>query len=64
MYRIWCRVSGGITGAREAWLKAKSGKIYQTKNKATAQRKAKKLNTDMGKNTMVNWMSTNFSPWI
>ena len=30
MYRIRCYVSGGITGDREAWLKASDGSIYET----------------------------------
>ena len=53
-YRIWCRVSGGMTGTREAWLKH-NGKIYEVATKVTAQKKAKQLNKDMGKNTMVNF---------
>ena len=54
-YRIWCRVSGGLTGTREAWLKTKSGKIYETGNKTTAQKKATQLNKTMGKNSMASF---------
>lgn len=49
-YRIWCEVSGGVTGHQESWLKD-NGKIYETNSKVTAQNKAKRLNATMGKNS-------------
>ena len=54
-YRIWCTVSGGMTGTRQAWLKKKDGKIYETSNKTSATKKAQHLNATMGKNSMVRF---------
>jgi len=54
-FRIWCRVSGGLTGTREAWLKKRNGKIYETKNRTTAQKEASRLNKTMGKNSMASF---------
>jgi hypothetical protein len=42
-YRIWCKVSGGITGTREAWLKA-NGKICEYATREQAAQVARDLN--------------------
>lgn len=46
-YRILCRVSGGVTGTREAYLKGKEGReqIFSTRQEAEAE--AKRLNERM-----------------
>ena len=41
MYRIWCTVSGGITGSRAAWLKD-HGEIMEFDDKEEAMTHAKK----------------------
>ena len=44
-YRVWCRVSGGVTGTREAWLKSDGKvKIFRTAEEAKAE--AKRLSAD------------------
>ena len=43
-YRIWCQVSGGITGSREAYLK-ENNEIFETDNKVEAMLKASALQT-------------------
>lgn len=48
MYRIWCTVSGGVTGHREAWLKV-NGKVYETESYEKAQEKASDLMYEMNK---------------
>lgn len=35
MIRIWCRVSGGVTGTREAWFK-ENGVVREFKSRAEA----------------------------
>lgn len=38
---VWCRVSGGVTGTREAWLKDSSGdekRFTQSEAEAEAER--------------------------
>lgn len=47
-YRIWARVSGGITGTREAWLK-EGDEIWESTNRAEAETKAKDLNVRMNR---------------
>lgn len=46
MYRIWCIVSGGVTGHREAWMK-KDGSIYETESYREALEWAVELNKKM-----------------
>lgn len=42
-YGVWCRVSGGMTGTREAWLKSEGVLcVYETFEAAAAE--AKKWN--------------------
>jgi hypothetical protein len=41
-FQIWCEVSGGVTGHRQAWLKA-DGKIQQFDTEAEAQAEADRL---------------------
>lgn len=41
-FQIWCRVSGGVTGTREAWLKS-DDKIQQFDSEAEAQAEADRL---------------------
>ena len=45
---IWCRVSGGITGTREAYLKS-NGKIKVFPDQDSAEREAARLNEEMNK---------------
>lgn len=33
---VWCRVSGGVTGTREAWLKQDGQRFYGTQEEAEA----------------------------
>jgi hypothetical protein len=47
MFRIRCFVTGGVTGSREAWLKAKDGSIYETTAFMEAKRLADKYNKEM-----------------
>jgi hypothetical protein len=49
MFRIWCEVSGGVTGTREAWLKS-AGNIYETRNREEAESEAKRLRDSIGSN--------------
>lgn len=44
-WRIWCSVSGGVTGYREAWLKDK-GELVEFDNVDAAVTEARKLNND------------------
>ena len=41
-YGIWCRVSGGVTGSRQAWLKD-NGKVVQFDTLELAQAEASRL---------------------
>jgi len=43
MFGIWCRVSGGVTGTREAWLKA-DGKVQLFDTREQAEEEAARLN--------------------
>lgn len=51
LWGVWCRVSGGVTGTREAWLKERTspeGAKYECRTavfatKAEAQAKARNL---------------------
>ena len=38
-YGIWCIVSGGVTGRREAWMKGPDGKpeLFETYHAAAAE---------------------------
>ena len=47
MYRIKCNVTGGITGSRTAWLKAKDGSILETEDPMEAQKLAAQYNETM-----------------
>ena len=53
MYRIRCYVSGGVTGSREAWLKASDGSIYETEFLFEAYDRAADLNKRMNANATV-----------
>jgi len=46
-YRIRCRVSGGVTGTREAWLKGKDGQEARYDTREEAEREAADLNRTM-----------------
>jgi hypothetical protein len=43
-YRIWCTVSGGVTGPREAWLKS-NGEIREFPTRELADAEANRLNS-------------------
>ncbi len=45
-YAVWCRVSGGVTGTREAWMKDANG-IVRFATKDEAQTEADRLNKQM-----------------
>ena len=45
-FRIWCRVSGGVTGTREAWLKSDGG-VVEFGDRAAAEAEARRLNEKM-----------------
>ena len=45
-YRIWCRVSGGVTGTREAYYK-QSGQIWETQDREQAEAKARSMTETM-----------------
>lgn len=45
MYRIWCKVSGGVTGTRTAWLKERGRVMSFTQ--AEAIEHAALLNKEM-----------------
>lgn len=44
---IWCRVSGGVTGTREAVLKGKDGQTVFFETKTDAEDEAARLNDSM-----------------
>jgi len=48
-YGIWCRVSGGVTGTREAWAKDKNGRM-----EFASREEAEKLAAHYTKQTMGN----------
>lgn len=45
-FNVHCRVSGGVTGTREALLKA-NGVVIEFETRAAAQERADQLNRDM-----------------
>jgi hypothetical protein len=45
-YGVWCIVSGGVTGRREAWLKRK-GERAEFAERAEAEAEAARLNAQM-----------------
>ena len=45
-YGIWCRVTGGVTGTREAWLKSE-GTPHLWTDRATSAAEAERLNKVM-----------------
>jgi hypothetical protein len=53
-FGVWCRVSGGVTGHREAWLKA-NGVIRIFTSRDDAQKVASDLNRNVGKNSMASF---------
>lgn len=42
LYQIMCRVSGGVTGTRQSWLKHSSGQTMQFRSKEKAEEMAEK----------------------
>ncbi len=49
-FGIWCVVSGGVTGHREAWLKDDAG-VVKRFNRHGAQAEASRLNATVGRNS-------------
>jgi hypothetical protein len=47
MYGVWCVVSGGVTGRREAWLKGKEGRAALFDDETAAQAEAARLTKQM-----------------
>lgn len=47
IYRIWCEVSGGVTGSREGWLRDE-GEIWQTTDRERARQEAAELRASAG----------------
>ena len=52
-FGVWCTVSGGVTGSREAWLK-EEGQIWYGR-KAEAEKKATDLMAMMGKHSAASF---------
>jgi hypothetical protein len=46
-YRVWCVVSGGVTGTRQAWLKDGDGLVREWTDRAEAERQANVLTRRM-----------------
>ena len=46
-YGVWCVVSGGLTGRREAWMKGWNGEVAEFATKAEAEERATGLNEKM-----------------
>jgi len=46
IYGVRCRVSGGVTGTREAWLK-RDGQVAEFATHAEAEAEAQRLTTSM-----------------
>ena len=46
MYGVWCQVSGGVTGFRQAWLK-KNGEVLEFSTFEEADAHAEHLNEQM-----------------
>ena len=46
MWRVWCRVSGGVTGTRESYLKS-DGKLAEFPTFEEANARAEELNKSM-----------------
>ena len=57
MFSIWCKVSGGITGTREAPLK-ENGEVFLTDDYDEAIIKAANLNEKMNRDSAVNFQYT------
>lgn len=55
-YNIWCRVSGGRTGTREALLKS-DGVVTEFPSQESAEAEAARLNTTMNN----RWSTAAFS---
>ena len=46
-YRIWCTVSGGVTGTRSAWLKKTGDEVAQFRSREEAEEEATRLEREM-----------------
>jgi len=46
VYGVWCRVSGGMTGTREAWMKS-GGRVARFETLEAAEAEAAKHNKAM-----------------
>jgi hypothetical protein len=57
-FGVWCRVSGGVTGPREAWLK-EDGQQW-TGSQEEAENKATELNSYMGRGTVFGFATFNY----
>jgi len=65
MYNIMCRVSGGVTGTREALLKS-NGKVQEFETKEEAERRAAELNQKMNHQNSTAFFSyrvLEYDPW-
>ena len=49
-YGVWCRVTGGVTGTREAWLRGADGDYTLWDNRSDAEAEAARLNKSMNSN--------------
>lgn len=53
-YGIWCRVSGGVTGTREAWCKD-GGRVMLFDFLPDAERHAAFLQSKMGRGSLASF---------
>ena len=70
VYGVMCRVSGGFTGTREAWLKTGSGKDTRVAKFATlaeAEAEAAKHNAAMNsspyRTASFSYWAAEYDPW-
>lgn len=57
-YRIWCEVWGGVTGARQSWMKDTDGGIQEYDNKEDAEKVVGNLNRSRGRNSTTSFRYT------
>lgn len=61
---VWCQVSGGVTGTREAWLKS-NGEIQLFDSEDAARAEARRLMERIGRfgQARFNYTARQFDPW-
>jgi hypothetical protein len=61
MYQVMCRVSGGVTGTREAVLKNRDGREQSFDTREQAQAEAARLTQQMNNN---RYRTADFRYWV